>query len=424
MNSKYIIFIITLILFFLLSFNYTYSSFKWIETQINSQSNKEKIKKLQLTFTNFNLYNWNIDWNYESIKPILLSYQLDKWIISSVEDSSAWYFWVKTLTALKNDFPENFEQVTSSVLKMDPPDTNKRYFILTAYYSPIPWQKRYSYLLSQKRYRTYSEEIKLQWDWKKTASWKDVYTWVLAAPRNYDFWTKIEFEWIWVWVVEDRWWAIVNSWERKHEYDRIDIWMWYWYEWLLRAEKWWKRKILWKIVSNDTKVNIEFADTNILKYSNLKVDAEKPSRDNVIKLQELFKEINLYYWNIDWNFENIRDILVKFQVDNNIIDSYSHPHAWYFWNKTFLRIKNMYFSNFFIEKDTNLEDDINLTLTQKRELNLVLNKVNNLINKKYWINTTKSLDYRKKLKQLLTIKIQKINNKLTKAKLEYIKNIL
>jgi len=52
--------------------------------------------------------------------------------------------------------------VTEKYLKMDKPATNIRNFYITAYYSPLPNQKRYSYNVYKKRYRTFTEEKKLQ----------------------------------------------------------------------------------------------------------------------------------------------------------------------------------------------------------------------------------------------------------------------
>jgi len=98
------------------------------------------------------------------------------------------------------------------------------YFVVTAYYSPLE---------NQEYYLTwdYVSEKRLNWQWIRWASWKWVFSWMLAAPKNYKFWTKIYLEWLWIWVVEDRWWAIVNAWKRWYSSDRIDVWVWYGDEW-------------------------------------------------------------------------------------------------------------------------------------------------------------------------------------------------
>ena len=115
-------------------------------------------------------------------------------------------------------------------------DNNTGYFVVTAYYSPLPDQE--FYLTGN-----YNSEKRLNWEGISWASGKWVFSWMLAAPKNYKFWTKIFLEWLWVWEVSDRWWAIVNAWNRWYKSDRIDVWVWYGDEWLRRALYWGKRKI-------------------------------------------------------------------------------------------------------------------------------------------------------------------------------------
>ena len=44
----------------------------------------------------------------------------------------------------KAEILNKFDEITNKYLKMDKPSTNIRYFYVTAYYSPIPGQKRYT----------------------------------------------------------------------------------------------------------------------------------------------------------------------------------------------------------------------------------------------------------------------------------------
>ena len=253
---KSIIFILTSVLLITWFEVHASKSFPSLETKITSKSNTTKIKKMQLALKDFNLYDWEVDWNYKSVEASLLAYQKSTWLIQTNTDYGAWYFWVKTLTALKEDFPDKFQEISEKHLKMDKPSTNVRYFYITAYYSPLPWQRRYTT-------GSYNWDIRLNWWGKRTASGKWVFPGLLAAPWNYKYWTKIEFEWLWVWVVEDRWGAIVNAWERNFEHDRIDVWMWYGDEWLERALKWGKRKVLWKVVPNTRALSIEFWNSKV-----------------------------------------------------------------------------------------------------------------------------------------------------------------
>ena len=75
-------------------------------------------------------------------------------------------------------------------------ETNEEewYFVVTAYYSPLPNQKYYYT-------GNYESEVKLNWNWTHWASWKEVFSWMLAAPKTYEFGTKVYLEWLGVWEV-------------------------------------------------------------------------------------------------------------------------------------------------------------------------------------------------------------------------------
>ncbi len=202
----------------------------------------------------------------------------------------------------------------------------ERTFVVTAYYSPLPNQQAYITW-------TYEWDVLNNWTWKDTASWMEVFEWILAAPSNYPFWTKIYFEWYGVWVVEDRGWAIVNEGENWEVWDRIDIWMWYGDEWLQRAINWGKRTVKWIIVSNDTDLSINFSESDYYKVYKLAVYPDSSSEE-VRTLQEVFANLGLYSWNMDWLYSSIKDTLIKFQVDNGVIESETSFWAWNFWNQT------------------------------------------------------------------------------------------
>ena len=237
-------------------------------------------------------------------------------------------------------------------------DDSSTYFIVTAYYSPLPNQDFYLKW-------NYKDELRLNGMWISWASWKGVFPWMLAAPKNYKFWTKIQLEWVWIWSVEDRGWAIVNAWNRWYSYDRIDIWMWYWDEWLRRALNWWKRKVKWTILSNNTKVNLDinkvtssFLATRFLKkLTNNTFNKKKKivkskelsildkyiynnSNKNDIKLlQEKLIELKLYSGELTWYYNDIENIIIEYQISKNIIISKNSYWAWYFWPKTRKDIK-------------------------------------------------------------------------------------
>ncbi len=198
-------------------------------------------------------------------------------------------------------------------------------FIITAYYSPLPDQEHYITW-------SYQWDVKLNWNWVHTASWKPVFEWLLAWPKNYPFWTKIYFKEFGIWSIEDRWWAIVKTGVKWQEYDRIDIWMWYWDEWLTRAKKWWRRKVKGIILIWDIETTIELNKNKIYRLT--KEIWPNSSLADIIILQELFKEVKLYDWKIDWKYDSIKDTIINFQIKNNIIKNKDSYWAWYFWPKT------------------------------------------------------------------------------------------
>ncbi len=226
-------------------------------------------------------------------------------------------------------------------------NTKKTYFIVTAYYSPLPHQKHYITW-------TYAWDKRLNWEGHTTASWKKSFMWMLAAPSKYPFWTKIYFKWYGVWVVEDRGWAIVKAWVKGHKYDRIDIWMWYWDEWLYRAKKWWKRILEGKIVTTDSKVSLEFSKNILSWLENIVVNPEKHPKKDVEILQKKFKELWLYSWKIDWKYSSIKNSLINFQLKEKIIKSKNSIAAWWFWPKTYKKLLEKFSSKDVLIKKNNV----------------------------------------------------------------------
>ena len=237
----------------------------------------------------------------------------------------------------------------NNILNNDIIINDDNYFVVTAYYSPLPNQEYYLKW-------NYEAEKRLNWNWIKWASGKWVFSGMLAWPKNYKFWTKIYLEWLWVWVIEDRWWAIVNAWNRWYKSDRIDVWVWYGDEWLRRAIYWGKRKIKWRIIDKNSNISLDYktidspnwVTKNITKKinsieKNIKlslIDNIKIDNQNDVKfLQDILKKLWLYDWKIDWIYSKIEDIILKYQVEKYIIKNENDYWAWYFWPKTKKNLK-------------------------------------------------------------------------------------
>lgn len=407
-------------LFMFFNAELAYSSFSAYENQIFEESSEVKVRKLQEVFSGLWLYNWVIDWNYKSIEWNLLDYQKRAWIIIEDDDHWAWYFWNKTIEALEKEYWEKFLQLKETYLKIEKPSLDERYFYVTAYYSPVPWQQKYTTW-------SYEWDVRLNWEWKHTASWKEVFSWLMAAPRNYAFGTKIYLEWMWIWSVEDRWWAIVNAWERWHEYDRIDVWMWYWDEWLQRALKWWTRKIKWYVVDNNQQITIEFDESPITKYRWLVVDAKEPEDNSVKKLQELLKETWLYTWVADWDYLKVKNILIKYQLDSWVIDSEYDEEAGYFWEKTYAVFRKNFWLSWdwiFIAKYIEAWAYSELSLLEKAKIDAMKAKLELLLEKKYKWDDLKINKFKKSLALSIEKSVKSINNQKKKSELIYFRDIL
>ena len=285
--------------------------------------------------------------------------------------------------------------LTNNIVEVNA-DSKKTYFRVTAYYSPLPDQNYYIK-------GNYWAEKRMNWEWIRWASGKPVFSGMLAAPKNYAFWTKIELKWLWIWEVADRGGAIVKAWERNFKYDRIDIWVWYWDEGLRRAMYWGNRVIEWTIISSNSKVNLNYntipaptwaipktrANNTIIKTitkvieqktdfelkleDELKIFEKKVETDGDTKiLQERLKKLGLYKWKIDWNYNNITEIISKYQLDKELIKKLWDAWTWYFWPKTRLSLKQDYKELLIKEKEE--EDKIKEFEKQLEELKINIEK--------------------------------------------------
>ena len=241
-------------------------------------------------------------------------------------------------------------------------------FVVTAYYSPLADQEYY--LTGD-----YESEKRLNWQGIMWASGKGVFSWMLAAPKNYYFWTKIDLEWLWVWVVEDRWWAIVNAGNRWYSNDRIDVWVWYGDEWLRRALYWGKRTISGDIISDNTKVTLDYTKipspywaTNWLKKipnifnTGIWIKSEKSL---IISLQKFLTEINVYSWEISGKYNNsLINLIYEFQIENALIRDWELYWAGYWGKATRALYLKKYLNWDFDKKETLVVDSIEKDKTE------------------------------------------------------------
>jgi hypothetical protein len=252
-------------------------------------------------------------------------------------------------------------------------------FLITAYYSPLPGQRFYM------RW-DYTADIRLNWNWTNWADWTEVYMWLLAWPKWYNFWTKIVLPWLWIWTIHDRWWAILA----KSDYHRIDIWMWKWEHWLARALNWGIQFVDWKVCDRSPELdNLSFLWVSpklpahvekrlIERTENLKnwwtytfrwswvwwktitiwwnwtskkyvapkkeiFEFVKIPQDvwfwdewqDVLRLQIVLKNIWFYRENPNWIYDNATmEAVFNFQRENWVVEDLNTLWAWHFWKNT------------------------------------------------------------------------------------------
>ncbi len=118
----------------------------------------------------------------------------------------------------------------------DDPDYYLQTFIITAYYSPLTGQEHYVT-------GSYEGDIYLNGNGTNGADGTEVYPGMIAAPKTYNFGTKMYIPGVGITAVHDRGGAIKAAGELGNSYDRLDIWMGHGDEGLRRALGWGKRTV-------------------------------------------------------------------------------------------------------------------------------------------------------------------------------------
>ncbi len=255
------------------------------------------------------------------------------------------------------------------------------YFIVTAYYSPLPNQKNYAT-------GDYVREKILNGEWRAWASGRNVFSGMLAAPGKYSFGTKIYLEWLGIGSVEDRGWAIVPAGQRWFAHDRIDVWMWYGDEGLRRAMYWGKRKVKWHVVKKNSGVTLNMktipAPAWIAKYirkpsgSSSYVSTQtswpnvfnksigtKSNPEDIKTLQKFLKSIGKYNWEISWIYnKEIMNFVYDFQIKNKLVTSWSDTYAGY-WGRS---VRDLLWKQYLAGDFTQVEKEVAKQLSYEEKL--------------------------------------------------------
>jgi hypothetical protein len=255
-------------------------------------------------------------------------YQKIAWVISNI-----WHTPYKRILT--------YISIVLTSLVVAPPDTSfaaageTATFIVTAYYSPIPWQNSYAR-------GSLAADKKLNGNGTNGASGTPVFTGMIAAPKSYDFGTHIFFEGLWLWRVEDRWGAIVDAWVRGQPHDRIDIWMGHGDVGLKRARAWWVREVTGTFVTAEQAKNLNPIDlegisngrVNLADFPTTRAQSQGGISAEII---EAFAELGYI---VQWG--NVKDMIFRFQVDQGILTSLSDDGAGNFGPKTKIAFSKEY----------------------------------------------------------------------------------
>jgi len=263
------------------------------------------------------------------------------------------------------------------------------YFVVTAYYSPLPDQEYYIT-------GDYYKELRLNGQWIAGASWKGVFSGMLAAPAKYWFGTKIYLDGLGIGSVEDRGGAIVPAGQRWYSYDRIDVWMGYGDEGLRRANFWGKRTVYGYVVDSWNTTSIDYtqvpapgwAVTGLKKAGTTTTISTPVISENyapipettifdislakwsdteyISEMQSVFEEL-WYMWDdySDGEYDEVTiDSIVAFQLKYELISDPYELWAGSYGPKTRTKLKELYdtYIQEIAEKEALLEDIEALTI--------------------------------------------------------------
>ena len=215
----------------------------------------------------------------------------------------------------------------------------KHTFTITGYYSPLPDQNFYIT-------GSYESEIRLNGRGIRGADGTPVYPGMIAAPRSYPFGTKICIPNFGCGTVHDRGGAIVNKGERElARHDRLDLWMGYGEQGLLRALAWGVPDLDCEMfpagstVEDSVNFEVPMPLNRIIDIPAMPDFSKNLSRGDkgieVEKLQRALNKIGLYGGLIDGVFDDgLRDIVFAFQKKYFIVNKKSDRGVGVFGPKT------------------------------------------------------------------------------------------
>ncbi len=199
-------------------------------------------------------------------------------------------------------------------------------FTITGYYSPLPNQPFYIT-------GSYESEIRLNGSGVRGADGTPVYAGMIAAPPNYAFGTKICLPNLGCGAVNDRGGAIVKKGKRAlARHDRLDVWMGYGEEGLLRALAYGVQHVEGQVFPKESSVQIAM---NFEVPPSLHEIIDLPNRpifdqnlvmggsgDKVASLQKALNALSLYEGLQDGIFnDTLKNAVFEFQKRHFIVEN-------------------------------------------------------------------------------------------------------
>ena len=223
----------------------------------------------------------------------------------------------------------------------------KRKFLITGYYSPLPNQSFYVR-------GSYEADIRLNGRGTNGADGTEVYIGMLAAPRSYPFGTRISIPGLGVGDVHDRGGAIFAG----KDYDRIDVWMGRGEEGLARALNWGARfvegEVYWSAHQIEPGLSFGWISSelpesvaNRMKSRTVqnpeifsKPITKTSDKQKIQELQEALIMFGYYHGAIDGVYnDETRSAVLTFQLVEGVIENKNSPGAGNFGPKTTATLK-------------------------------------------------------------------------------------
>jgi peptidoglycan hydrolase-like protein with peptidoglycan-binding domain len=108
------------------------------------------------------------------------------------------------------------------------------------------------------------------------------------------------------------------------------------------------------------------------------------SKEDIKLVQQILKNLWVYEWSLNWDYNDVIDDVIEYQISRNIISSESDTGAWYFWPKTRLQAKNDY--NKFLASGTKINTTQDVIV---KNTNLAVEKIS-----KQWLLTREEIEAR------------------------------